>query len=84
MFHPFDPPRNLTPEQWKARARAIQASLEGLSFDELHARRAVPRHRMLAHMVNVEVVTIPTSRACLLVIPTAGNGPAMSGGRITR
>jgi len=35
VFHPFDPPRNLTPEQWKARARAIQASLEGLSFDEL-------------------------------------------------
>lgn len=35
MFHPFDQPRNLTPEQWKARARAIQARLEGLSVDEL-------------------------------------------------
>jgi hypothetical protein len=35
MSHPFDPPRNLTPEQWKARARAIQARLEGLSIDEL-------------------------------------------------
>jgi hypothetical protein len=35
MFHPFDQPRNLTPEQWKARARAIQARLEELSVDEL-------------------------------------------------
>jgi len=35
MLHPFDQPRNLTPEQWKARARAIQARLEGLSVDDL-------------------------------------------------
>lgn len=35
MFHPFDTPRNLTREQWRARARSIQARLEGLSIDEL-------------------------------------------------
>jgi hypothetical protein len=35
MFHPFDSPRKLTREQWKARARAIQKRLEGLSIDEL-------------------------------------------------
>jgi hypothetical protein len=35
MFHPFDTPKNLTREQWRARARAIQAGLEGLSIDEL-------------------------------------------------
>jgi hypothetical protein len=35
MFHPFDRPGNLTREQWKARARAIVARLEGLSIDQL-------------------------------------------------
>jgi len=35
VFHPFDPPRNLTPERWKARGEAIRARLEGLSIDEL-------------------------------------------------
>jgi len=35
MFSPFDHPRNLTREQWRARARAIQAGLEGLTIDEL-------------------------------------------------
>lgn len=35
MFDPFYRPKNLTPEQWRARARAIEASLEGLSIDEL-------------------------------------------------
>jgi len=35
MLHPFDPPRKLTPDQWQARAHAIQAGLEGLSIDEL-------------------------------------------------
>lgn len=43
MFHPFHSPRNLTSEQWKARARAIQARLEGLSIDELmRGGRAAP------------------------------------------
>lgn len=35
MFDPFVGRRRLTPEQWKARADAIQARLEGLSIDEL-------------------------------------------------
>jgi len=35
MFDPFVGRRTLTPEQWKARAEAIQARLQGLSIDEL-------------------------------------------------
>lgn len=35
MLHPFDHPRNLTREQWRARARVIQSELEGLTIDEL-------------------------------------------------
>jgi len=35
MFDPFIGRRSLTPEQWKARAEAIQARLQGLSIDEL-------------------------------------------------
>jgi hypothetical protein len=46
MFHPFDTPRNLTREQWRARARTIQSELEGLSVDELMrgGRRAGAPH----------------------------------------
>jgi hypothetical protein len=35
MFDPFYRLRNLTREQWKARGRAIEARLKGLSIDEL-------------------------------------------------
>jgi hypothetical protein len=35
MFDPFEPPRNLTPEQWRARGRAIEARLHDWSVDEL-------------------------------------------------
>lgn len=35
MIDPFVGRRTLTPEQWKARGKAIRASLEGLSIDEL-------------------------------------------------
>jgi hypothetical protein len=35
MFDPFVGRRTLTPEQWKSRADAIQARLQGLSIDEL-------------------------------------------------
>jgi hypothetical protein len=44
MFHPFEPPRNLTTSQWRARVRAIQSGLQGLSIGELmrggHGARA--------------------------------------------
>jgi hypothetical protein len=45
MFNPFDTPRNLTREQWRARAHAIQSELAGLSIDELlrGGRRGAPR-----------------------------------------
>ena len=36
--------------------------------------------RKLAHMVNVAVVTIPTSRACRPVILMADNGRTTTGG----
>jgi hypothetical protein len=35
MFDPFVGRRTLTPEQWKARADAIRARLQGLSIEEL-------------------------------------------------
>lgn len=35
MLHPFDTPKNVTREQWRARARAIQSDLEGLTIEEL-------------------------------------------------
>ncbi len=35
MIDPFVGRRTLTPEQWKARAAAIQTRLQGLSIDEL-------------------------------------------------